>query len=127
IMLCTGYKHHYPFLPDELRLRTNNRLYPRNIYKGIFFQDNPRLMYLGMQDQYFTFNMFDAQAWYARDVMLGRTTLPDFETRAQDIGLWRAREEALTNPTEDIDFQTAYIRDLVDATDYPEFHVERQA
>ncbi len=126
IVLCTGYQHHFPFLPDDLRLRTNNRLYPRNIYKGIFFQDNPRLMYLGMQDQYFTFNMFDAQAWYARDVMLGRIALPDFDARNADIESWRTREEALDNPIEDIDFQAAYIRDLVDPTDYPEFHVERQ-
>ncbi len=126
IVLCTGYQHHFPFLADDLRLRTNNRLYPRNIYKGIFFQDNPRLMYLGMQDQYFTFNMFDAQAWYARDVMLDRISLPDFDARNADIDSWRTREEALSNPTEDIDFQAAYIRDLVDRTDYPEFHVESQ-
>ena len=31
----------------------------------------------GMQDQWYTFNMFDAQAWYARDVILGRIELPD--------------------------------------------------
>ncbi|MCT7294446.1 NAD(P)/FAD-dependent oxidoreductase, partial [Rhodococcus sp. PAE-6] len=72
IVLCTGYKHHDPFLPDELALRTDNRLYPRDIYQGIFFQRNPKLMYLGAQDQYFTFYMFDAQSWYARDFMLGR-------------------------------------------------------
>ncbi len=34
IVLCTGYQHHFPFLADDLRLRTNNRLYPRNIYKA---------------------------------------------------------------------------------------------
>ncbi|SDE53766.1 NAD(P)-binding domain-containing protein [Rhodococcus tukisamuensis] len=126
IVLCTGYQHHFPFLPDELTLRTNNRLYPRDIYKGIFFQENPRLMYLGMQDQYFTFNMFDAQAWYARDVILGRIQLPDSETRQQDIEHWRGREESLGTATEEIDFQAAYIRDLVTPTDYPEFQVEKQ-
>ena len=26
VILCTGYKHHFPFLPDELRLKTANRL-----------------------------------------------------------------------------------------------------
>lgn len=26
IILCTGYKHHFPFLPDDLRLKTANRL-----------------------------------------------------------------------------------------------------
>ena len=36
-----------------------------------------------MQDQWFTFNMFDAQAWYARDIILGRLQLPD-AVRASD-------------------------------------------
>ena len=31
IILCTGYLHHFPFLADGLRLRTDNRLWPRNL------------------------------------------------------------------------------------------------
>lgn len=126
IVLCTGYRHHFPFLPDELTLKTNNRLYPRDIYKGVVSQANSQLFFLGMQDQYFTFNMFDAQAWYVRDVILGRIELPDHETRERDIDEWREREEKLRTAVEEIDFQAAYIRDLVDRTDYPEFHVEKQ-
>ncbi|MDH6677869.1 trimethylamine monooxygenase [Rhodococcus sp. LBL1] len=126
IVLCTGYRHHFPFLPDELTLKTNNRLYPRDIYKGVVSQANSQLFFLGMQDQYFTFNMFDAQAWYVRDVILGRIELPDHETRERDIDEWRQREEKLRTAVEEIDFQAAYIRDLVDRTDYPEFHVETQ-
>ena len=71
IVLCTGYQHSFTFISDELRLRTANVLYPDNLYKGIFWLTNPDLMYLGMQDQYYTFTMFDAQAWYARDYVLG--------------------------------------------------------
>jgi len=126
IVLCTGYRHHFPFLPDELALKTNNRLYPRDIYKGVVSQANSQLFFLGMQDQYFTFNMFDAQAWYVRDVILGRIDLPDHEARERDIDEWRGREEKLGTAVEEIDFQAAYIRDLVDRTDYPEFHVEKQ-
>ncbi|MBO0906405.1 NAD(P)-binding domain-containing protein [Jiella sonneratiae] len=127
IVLCTGYQHSYPFLPDDLRLKTNNRLYPLGLYKGIFWQDNPKLMYIGMQDQYYTFNMFDAQAWYARDVVLGRMQLPSAEERASDIAAWRAREETLENPFQQIDFQTDYVRDLLAATDYPHLDVDRVA
>jgi trimethylamine monooxygenase len=126
IVLCTGYQHHFPFLPDELRLSTNNRLYPREIYKGIVFNKNPKLMFLGMQDQYFTFNMFDAQAWYARDVIMGLIEVPTTDARGHDIDAWRGREEALESAYEEIDFQAAYIRDLLDVTDYPEFDVEKQ-
>ena len=35
IILCTGYKHHFPFLADELRLKTENRMWPLGLYKGV--------------------------------------------------------------------------------------------
>lgn len=127
VILCTGYQHHFPFLPDELRLKTNNRLYPANLYKGIFWRPNPKLNYIGMQDQYYTFNMFDAQAWYARDVILGRIALPSEAEQDADIAKWRAAEEKLSNPFEAIDFQTEYVRDLLEPTDYPRLDVDHVA
>ncbi len=127
IILCTGYLHHFPFLEDTLRLKTRNRLYPPQMYKGVFWWGNPKLIYLGMQDQYYTFNMFDAQAWYARDVVLGRIKLPSFGEMAEDIQKWIKMEEKLQNPSEDIDFQTEYVRDLLSATDYPPLDVDMVA
>ena len=127
IVLCTGYQHSFPFLPDDLRLKTANRLYPLGLYKGVFWQDDPGLIYVGMQDQYYTFNMFDAQAWYARDVVLGRIALPERDAREADIAAWRAREEALEDPFQAIDFQTDYVRDLLAETDYPHLDVDMVA
>ncbi|GGD09266.1 NAD(P)-binding domain-containing protein [Halopseudomonas salina] len=123
IILCTGYQHHFPFLPNELTLTTSNRLYPEGLYKGIVSLANPKLVFLGMQDQYYTFNMFDAQAWYARDLMLGRITLPTDQAMAADTREWVGREEQVTDPFEAIDFQAAYILDLLEPTDYPPFDV----
>jgi trimethylamine monooxygenase len=119
IILCTGYQHYFPFLPEGLRLRTHNRLYPPDIYKGIFWIGNPKLMYLGMQDQFYTFNMFDAQAWYARDYIMGRITLPSRADQQRDIDAWVKREEALTTDDQKIDFQGDYVRDLCAVVDYP--------
>jgi trimethylamine monooxygenase len=127
IVLCTGYLHHYPFLPDELQLKTRNRLYPPGLYKGIVFTANKNLLYIGMQDQYYTFNMFDAQAWYARDILLGRIALPDAAAMQADIDTWVQREEALEDPFQAIDFQTEYVRDLITPTDYPKLDVDRIA
>ncbi len=127
IILCTGYLHHFPFIEDTLRLKTRNRLYPPQIYKGIFWWSNPKLIYLGMQDQYYTFNMFDAQAWYARDVIMGRIKLPSYEVMAEDIQKWIKLEEALEDPFQAIDFQTEYVRDLLSATDYPKLDVDMVA
>ncbi|MGA9521154.1 MAG: NAD(P)/FAD-dependent oxidoreductase [Myxococcaceae bacterium] len=127
VILCTGYLHKYRFLPNALRLQSSNRLYPPGLYKGVFWQGQPELTYLGMQDQYYTFNMFDAQAWLVRDVIMGRTELPSAEERAADIAAWVAREEKVETSFDAVDFQAAYIRDLIDRTDYPGFSVEKVA
>ncbi|WP_298943040.1 NAD(P)/FAD-dependent oxidoreductase [uncultured Psychromonas sp.] len=127
IILCTGYQHYFPFLPNELTLTTHNRMYPEGLYKGIVSLANPKLIFLGMQDQYYTFNMFDAQAWYARDVMLGRIKLPESDVMTADTKEWVSRELKLANPTDDIDFQAAYIEDLIAPTDYPDFDVSAVA
>ncbi len=95
------------------------------LHKGIFMPSNPRVMYLGMQDQYFTFNMFDAQAWYARDYIMGKIAMPSAEAMKQDFESWRAREEKLNDEEDDIKFQADYVDDLVKVTDYPMFDVQK--
>jgi len=119
IILCTGYKHHFPFISDELRLQTQNILAPTNLYKGVFWEDNPKMMYFGMADQWYTFNHFDAQAWYARDVMLGRMELPAKDVRLADDEKWTKREATLSSDEDMIVFQGDQIKDLIEATDYP--------
>jgi len=127
VVMCTGYQHRFPFLPDELRLKTPNCLYPNSLYKGIFFNDNPRLIYLGMQDQYYTFNMFDAQAWVARDYMLGRLELPAEDQRLEDINHWVSKEAKNKTADDEVDFQTEYVGELIEMTDYPDFNLDEVA
>jgi trimethylamine monooxygenase len=78
-----------------------------------------------MQDQFYTFNMFDAQAWYARDVMLGRITLPSAKEMAADSQKWPDREETLADAEQMIWFQGDYTKELIEATDYPSFDIEK--
>ena len=124
VILCTGYLHHFPFMDNDLRLKTTNRLWPLDLYQGVVWEDNPKLMYLGMQDQFYTFNMFDAQAWYARDVIMGRISLPSNDEMKQDSAKWREREEGLEDDEQMIWFQGDYVQALIDQTDYPSFDVE---
>jgi len=125
IILCTGYKHHFPFVEPSLRLCTANRLWCDSLHEGVIWPTNPRMMYLGMQDQWFTFNMFDAQAWYARDVILGRIKLPDQVTMEKEWTKMRAAEEALEATDEaNIRFQADYVKHLIEMTDYPMFDIE---
>lgn len=127
VIVCTGYQHKFPFLPDNLRLKTKNCLYPDNLFKGVVFNPNPRLIFLGMQDQYYTFNMFDTQAWFARDYMLGRIELPQVNERNTDIQHWLDGEAAITSADGQVDFQTDYIKDLMTFTDYPAFDLDEVA
>jgi trimethylamine monooxygenase len=124
LILCTGYQHHFPFLPDELRLKTANRLWSDSLYKGVVYDRNPRLFYIGMQDQFYTFNMFDVQAWWARDVMMGRIELPPEDELKANFAKWRAREETLDGAEQMIWFQGDYVKELLAETDYPSFDIE---
>ena len=124
IILCSGYLHHFPFLDESLRLKTVNRLYPPKLYKGVVWQNNHKLMYLGMQDQFHTFNMFDCQAWFARDVIIGKIKMPTDEDVDNDINKWVSEEEALEDPIQMIDFQTEYTKDLHSSSDYPAIDFE---
>lgn len=123
IILCTGYKHFFNFLPDDLRLKTTNRLATSDLYKGVVWINNPKLFYLGMQDQWFTFNMFDAQAWWVRDVILGKIALPDRATMLADVKERQDREDAGTDAKYAIKYQGDYVQELIDETDYPSFDV----
>lgn len=124
VILCTGYKHHFPFLPDNLRLKTPNVLASNDLYKGTTYVHEPDLFYLGMQDQWFTFNMFDAQAWWVRDVIMDRIALPDHATMVADVDARKAAEAALEDDYACIWYQGDYTKELIDETDYPSFDVE---
>ena len=124
IILCTGYLHHFPFMEDKLKLMTANRLATADLYKGIAYVHNPRLHYIGMQDQWFTFNMFDAQAWWSRDVILGRIDLPSHGNMLKDVNDRIAREDAGQDDYDAIWYQGDYVQELIDETDYPSFDVE---
>lgn len=123
IILCTGYLHHFPFMAENLTLRTNNRLYPIDLYNGVVWEDNPKLMYLGMQDQWYTFNMFDAQAWYARDLIMDRLDVPSKTEMQAHTAQWREAEDNIPDDYGCIDFQGAYTGRLIEMTDYPSFDI----
>lgn len=124
IVMCTGYIHKYPFLPSQLAIDSPNNVYPSGLYRGVVWQENPKLYYLGAQDQWFTFNMFDAQAWYVRDLILGRTALPSVQDRAAHIESWSKRFSELSCVDDEVRFQADYIRDLIENSDYPMFDLD---
>jgi len=115
IMMCTGYLHSYPFLREELRMKCKNLFYPPGLYKGIVWTagGNNKLLYCGAQDQYYTYTMFEACAlWIVKMIQGEMPALPDKETMEADWAKWVARNRALKNADEEIDFQTDYVLDI---------------
>jgi trimethylamine monooxygenase len=82
-------------------------------------------MYIAMQDQYYTFTHFDAEAWAARDYVLGRLKLPTKKEMRADIDEWIKRQGQCDNAYDEIDFQANHLRDLMQMTDYPDFDVQK--
>ncbi len=125
IILCTGYIHHFDFLPDDLRLKTQNRLATADLYKGVVWAHNPKMFYLGMQDQWFTFNMFDAQAWWVRDAIAGKIAIPEDKAELlADVEKRVVEEDAGEDDYAAIKYQGDYVQELIDETDYPSFDVD---
>jgi len=127
IMFCTGYQHHFPYLMDDLRINGKNLCWFDGLYKGVMLNKNPNMMYIGMYDQYYTFTMFDAQACYARDYILGKIIIePDEGQRALDIRQWGEKFAQCKDGHDEIDYQRDYVSDLLKYCDYPEHnHAER--
>ena len=92
MVLCTGYLHHYPHLADDLRYNGPGTLYP-DLYKGTLMMKggNNKMLYIGLMDQFYTFIMFDAQAKWIVQYLMGKIKLPDRERMTKDIKSWTKR------------------------------------
>jgi trimethylamine monooxygenase len=124
VLMCTGYLHSYPYLRENLRLKSRNVLYPPGLYKGIVWQagGNNKLLYAGVQDQYYTYTMFDVVGlWVAKYIMKDGISLPDAAAMEADWSAWVARNKTLKGCNEEILFQTDFVQDIVKdcGADYP--------
>ena len=97
-----------PIIPrEDLRLKTRNVLYPAGLYKGLVWQEggNNKLLYCGVQDQAYTYTMFDVCALWIVKYIEGEMPLPDKAAMKANWEEWVKRNLALKNIHEMIDFQ----------------------
>ena len=125
---------------DELRLKSKNVLYPPNLYKGMVWMEggNDKLFYAGVQvrfcslvgkycspgsiqDQYYTYTMFDVVGLWLTKHLMGEITLPDHEAMDKDWRPWVLRNQKLADCHQEINFQTDFVMDIVKecGKDYP--------
>jgi len=123
VMYCTGYQHAYPFLREELRLKSQNKLYPPGLYKGMIWTNagNNKLVYVGAQDQAYTYTMFDIEALWTVKYILGQLSIPDKSTMERDWRQWVANNDKIVDGKGVVDFQTKFVMDLANdcGEDYP--------
>ena len=50
LLLCTGYQYNFRFIDNAIRLETRHLCVADNLYKGLWLNTDPDIMYLGMQD-----------------------------------------------------------------------------
>jgi len=111
-------------MANELKLLATNRLAIPNLYKGVVWVNNPKLFYLGMQNQLYSFTVFNPQAWYVRDIITGRIDVPDRDTRVSDVEDRIAREDACNDIYDKVRYQGEYVKELTADTDCPNFDVD---
>jgi len=112
--------------PHADPLQPKNKIWLRNLYRGIFWIDNPKLMHVGPHTGFFTLSLFDAQAWIARDAIMGTYALPSkADMRAHDEAMTQKCCDLLLEPADGhgsydhrcIHFQGDYLAELVSLTD----------
>lgn len=113
VMFCTGYQHNFPFMTEEIRLEAKNLLFLDGLYKGVILNKDPRVMYIGMQDQCYTFTMFDIQGCYIRDYILGKFEIGDESERNADIKIFADSFLTLKNNHDGVNYQRDYLNDLL--------------
>lgn len=126
IIFCTGYIYNFPFLEDKLKLVTENKMIPDNLYKGTIFINNKKLFFMGMQNQNFTFPLFEVQAYFIRDCILDKIKIPKKDEMIKDFQIWK-NEELKTNGNKKdlLLLQAKYIKHLNLLTDCPKIPVDK--
>jgi len=119
IVMCTGFNLHYPFMEENIRLKSPNQIVPEQLYKKIFLKSNNKAIYLGMQQQAYTFTMMDVQAFFVRDILMGKNKLPSKEDQEAWHAKWLARQSAFTGVKDAIQCQGDYITELMNECSYP--------
>lgn len=117
IIFCTGYRHSYSFMAKRFRLQSGvNECIPPTLYKGIFWIDQPNLVYLGITKYLYTFYIFEIQARIVHDVFLGQIQLPNQDERQEDLNKWLTQDQSTMslNIPALIKLQNEYIRDILD-------------
>lgn len=112
IVWCTGYKHEFPFMEERLRLKTANLMYVDGLYKGVVYQNQPELFYIGAQDLFYSFTLFMQESLWLAAYLKGDISLPDLAAQKEHTAGYMKEQEGLETEEDLIRFQTKHCEEL---------------
>jgi len=114
IVYCTGFKHTYPFLESSLRLECKSGYYLSHLYKGIVFQENPQLYYIGAQNLAYSFPLFLNSALWLANLLNDSFTLPSLKEMEAHTEKWVKKNDAIAAILDVLDVQEGHLQELAD-------------
>ena len=122
IIVCTGYKHNFRFIDDDIKLKTRDRFVNDGLYKNTVFIKNNNLFYMGMMKQIFPMLYFDVQAHFIRDIILEKILLPTQDGQLKNLLQNQQFEDSQVKYLETekiLHLQADHVKELADLTRYP--------
>ena len=98
VIFATGYRLNFPFMSEELRLKSDMLFYPENLYKSVLWMKggNDKLMYIGIMYNSFGFHLLETQAMWASKYIMGEIQLPSRAEMQADIDFWTNKVKEAT-------------------------------
>ena len=75
-------------MAEDLRLETRNSFFPENLYQQCVLLKNPKVFYVGMQDQALSMVVFQQQGYYIRGLEMTNTFSPETNIVILRYNLW---------------------------------------
>lgn len=88
LVLCTGYRYHYPFLTEDLITVEDNWVQP--LWRDLLHVEHPTLAFIGIPFRVVPFPLFEVQARWFAHLLRGEVALPGAARRRAE----RERREA---------------------------------
>ncbi|XP_053382876.1 senecionine N-oxygenase-like [Mercenaria mercenaria] len=128
IIYCTGYRYNYPFLQGDLHFDIDGKtnLYPDNLYKGTLWMKggNNKLFHMTAYEAYFEFGMFDAQAIWILNYILGKLPAQRKEME-KNVEEWQRKLRDVKVPLDHLKFQRDFYHDIGKDVNYPAEYIDK--
>ena len=117
-------------MTEDILLKTGNSFFPENLYQQCVLLKNPKVFYVGMQDQALSMVLFQHQGYYIRglrrfftieinillDLISGKLSLPSLEKMTSEYEAEKAEFNVLNDVASRVRSQGRYVNRLADLT-----------